>query len=220
MQMRRNPSTFITAAIVAVLGILSVPNAVFAQARVDQPVPPYNPYPPLTHSTPPTVLPPDLQSELLRVRSEVETIEGRYFAEWQALTPTPTYQSILPTLYPNGYDAVRILGGLLNYDENITSYNNEACGSCHISYAGFSGPIPSVNLTMVAYPGTYRYRAAKRTAQRYTYAPDFPVLEYNTTESAFFGGNLWDGRSTGYKLQSADAEQAQHPPRSRSRPKS
>jgi cytochrome c peroxidase len=38
------------------------------------------------------------------------------------------------------------------------------------------------------------------------------VEEYNTTQGAFFGGNFWDGRSTGYKLQSADAEQAQHPP--------
>jgi cytochrome c peroxidase len=27
-----------------------------------------------------------------------------------------------------------------------------------------------------------------------------------------FGGNFWDGRSTGYLLQSPDAEQAQHPP--------
>src|ERR671937_719516 len=79
-------------------------------------------------------------------------------------------------------------------------------------YAGFSGPIPSVNLTMVAYPGTFHFRAGKRTAQRYTYSPDFPVLEYNTTQGAFFGGNFWDARSTGYKLQSPDAEQAQHPP--------
>src|SRR5919201_4516412 len=79
-------------------------------------------------------------------------------------------------------------------------------------YAGFSGPIPSVNLTMIAYPGSFRYRAGKRTAQRYTYSPDFPVLEYNTTQGLFFGGNFWDARSTGYKLQSADAEQAQHPP--------
>src|ERR1700722_5768602 len=28
----------------------------------------------------------------------------------------------------------------------------------------------------------------------------------------FTGGNFWDGRSTGYLLQSPDAEQAQHPP--------
>jgi cytochrome c peroxidase len=79
-------------------------------------------------------------------------------------------------------------------------------------YAGFSGPIPSVNLTMVAYPGSFRFRAGKRTAQRYTYSPDFPVLNYNTEQGAFFGGNFWDARSTGYLLQSADAEQAQHPP--------
>jgi cytochrome c peroxidase len=79
-------------------------------------------------------------------------------------------------------------------------------------YAGFSGPIPSVNLTMVAYPGSARFRAGKRTAQRYTYSPSFPVLEFNTTQRAFFGGNFWDGRSTGYLLQSPDAEQAQHPP--------
>jgi len=79
-------------------------------------------------------------------------------------------------------------------------------------YAGFNGPIPSVNLTMVAYPGSYHYRAGKRTAQRYTYSPYFPVLSYDTTQGAFFGGNFWDGRSTGYLLQSPDAEQAQHPP--------
>jgi len=78
--------------------------------------------------------------------------------------------------------------------------------------AGFSGPIPSVNLTMIAYPGTFRYRAGKRVAQRYTYSPDFPVLEYNPTQGGFFGGNFWDARSTGFKLQSPDAEQAQHPP--------
>jgi cytochrome c peroxidase len=31
-------------------------------------------------------------------------------------------------------------------------------------------------------------------------------------QNLLFGGNFWDGRSTGYLLQSADAEQAQHPP--------
>jgi cytochrome c peroxidase len=107
---------------------------------------------------------------------------------------------------------MEVLGKLMNFDLNISPFKNEACASCHMPYAGFSGPIPSVNLTMIAYPGTFHYRAGKRTAQRYTYSPDFPVLEFNTTQGAFFGGNFWDGRSTGYKLQSADAEQAQHPP--------
>ena len=100
----------------------------------------------------------------------------------------------------------------MNFDQNMSPFRNEAFGFCHIPYAGFSGPIPSVNLTMIAYPGSFHDRAGKRTAQRYTYSPDFPALEYNKTQGAFFGGNFWDGRSTGYKLQSADAEQAQHPP--------
>ncbi|MFZ0989148.1 MAG: cytochrome c peroxidase, partial [Xanthobacteraceae bacterium] len=89
---------------------------------------------------------------------------------------------------------------------------NVACASCHMPYAGFSGPIPSVNLTIVAYPGTFHFRAGKRTAQRYTYAPQFPVLHFNETLQAFVGGAFWDARATGYKLQSSDAEQAQHPP--------
>src|SRR3979411_289765 len=79
-------------------------------------------------------------------------------------------------------------------------------------YAGFSGPIPSVNLTMVAYPGTERFRAGKRTAQRYTYSPRFPVLQFNAAQSLFFGVIFWGARSTGFLLQSPDAEQAQHPP--------
>src|SRR5437773_1495215 len=79
-------------------------------------------------------------------------------------------------------------------------------------YAGFSGPIPSVNLTMIAYPGTFHFRVGKRTAQRYTYSPNFPQLQYNAIQGLFFGGNFWDARSTGYLLQSPDAEQALHPP--------
>jgi cytochrome c peroxidase len=79
-------------------------------------------------------------------------------------------------------------------------------------YAGFSGPIPSVNLTMVAYPGSFEFRAGKRTAQRYTYSPRYPVLELYPDQNLLNGGNFWDGRSTGYLLQSPDAEQAQHPP--------
>jgi cytochrome c peroxidase len=65
---------------------------------------------------------------------------------------------------------------------------------------------------MVAYPGSVHFRAAKRTAQRYTYAPFFPVLQYNTTQGAFFGGNFWDSRATGYLIRNPDANQAQFPP--------
>jgi len=79
-------------------------------------------------------------------------------------------------------------------------------------YVAFSGPIPSVNLTMIAYPGTAHFRAGKRTAQRYPYAPFFPVLQYNEEQGLFFGGNFWDSRATGYLLRNPDAHQAQGPP--------
>jgi cytochrome c peroxidase len=212
--MRRN-TILIKAAFATVLGILSVPHTASAQSNLfqpDIPIPPYNPYPALPGFNPPSILPPDIQPEIYRVRAEVNTIFGRYFDEWQALTPMPTYMGNPPILVPNGYDAQRILGGLLNYDETISPFNNTACAFCHMPYAAFSGPIQSVNLTMVAYPGSYRYSAAKRTAQRYTYSHTFPVLNYNTTQDLFFGGNFWDGRATGMKLQTPDAEQAQGPP--------
>jgi cytochrome c peroxidase len=98
------------------------------------------------------------------------------------------------------------------FDKNFSPNRNQACASCHMPYAGFSGPIPSVNLTMVAFPGTVHFRAGKRTAQRHPYAPFFPVLQYNQVQGLFFGGNFFDSRATGYKLRIPDGEQAQSPP--------
>jgi len=188
--------------VTAALAMVITTHIVHAQVTPTPPV--YNPYPP-------GILPADLSSEIARVQREVQGIEDQYLAQWQAL-PSPTVAGNPPTLQGTGYAAVRTLGGLLNYDLNMSPFQNQACASCHMPYAGYSGPIPSVNLTMVAYPGTFHFRANKRTAQRYTYSPRFPVLHYSTSDGSFFGGNFWDARSTGYKLQSPDSEQAQHPP--------
>jgi cytochrome c peroxidase len=178
---------------------------VSAQAPSTQPARTiYNPYPR-------GILPADLVSEIARVRREVAFIEAEAIAQWQALTP-PVLTGQPPTLQGTGQRANVLLGKLMNFDENISPFKNRACGFCHMPYAGFSGPIPSVNLTMVAYPGSMEYRAGKRTAQRYTYAPYFPVLNYNQTQGVFAGGNFWDSRATGYLLGSPAAEQAQHPP--------
>jgi cytochrome c peroxidase len=152
-----------------------------------------------------------LESEIERVRREVNGIFEEALAEWKALPP-PKLTGQPPTLQGTGYQAVQILGKLLNFDENMSPFRNEACGFCHMPYAAFSGPIPSVNLTMIAYPGSAEFRAGKRTAMRYTYSPKFPVLQFNEVQGLFFGGNFWDARSTGFLLQSPDAEQAQHPP--------
>ena len=170
----------------------------------EPPPPTYNPYPP-------DILPSNLASEIQRVRSEVRSIENEALAQWKALPP-PTLTGQPPTLQGTGMRANQLLGKLMNFDEHISPFKNRACGFCHMPYAGFSGPIPSVNLTMVAYPGSLQFRAGKRTAQRYTYSPNFPVLNYNASQEAFFGGNFWDSRATGYLLGSADEEQAQHPP--------
>jgi cytochrome c peroxidase len=172
--------------------------------REEPPPPPYNPYPP-------GILPPDLNSELERVRREIRGIEFEALGQWATLGPV-TYTGQPPIIQGNGYAAVRILGKLMNYDENISPFRNVACSSCHMPYVAFGPPIPSVNLTMIAYPGSFHYRAGKRNPQRYTYSPDFPVLEYNKTQGAFFGGNFWDSRATGYQLQSPDAQQSQGPP--------
>ena len=168
------------------------------------PPPPYNPYPP-------GILPADLESETQRVRREIKLLFQEALAEANTLPP-PVVTGQPRGERGSGYRAIQTLGKLMNYDENISASRNVACASCHMPYAGFSGPIPSVNLTMIAYPGTYHFRAGKRTAQRYTYSPWFPVLEYDAAAGAFFGGNFFDSRATGYRLQNPDAEQAQGPP--------
>jgi cytochrome c peroxidase len=192
----------------AVLLLAPIVATVGAQGQQDNQgnngVPIYNPYPR-------GILPRDLESEIERVRREVKFIFQQALAQWAALPP-PNLTGQPPTLQGSGYDMVQTLGKLMNFDENISVFKNQACASCHMPYAGFSGPIPSVNLTMVAFPGSFHFRAGKRTAQRYTYAPWFPVLQLNETQQLFFGGNFWDSRATGYLLQNPDAEQAQHPP--------
>jgi cytochrome c peroxidase len=177
----------------------------------NKPVPPtpYNPYPP-------GLLPANLDSEIARVLREIDVIEARAIQRWHSLPP-PTTLPIRPgpnppVLKDTGTESIETLGELMLFDKNMSAGRNQACTSCHMPYAGWSGPIPSVNLTIIAYPGTFHYRAGKRTAQRHTYAPFFPVLQFNQEQGLFFGGNFWDSRATGYRLRNPDAEQAQGPP--------
>src|SRR5437870_8968210 len=175
---RRSLITLIACATLMASLILASP-AVAAQPEKGKPPPPastvYNPYPP-------GILPDDLESEIARVRREVRGLFDEAFGEFRALQP-PTLTGQPPTLQGTGYQAVQILGKILNFDENMSPFRNRACGFCHMPYAGFSGPIPSVNLTMIAYRGSEEFRAGKRTAQRYTYSPKFPVLQFNEVQS-------------------------------------
>jgi cytochrome c peroxidase len=177
---------------------------VSAQTGTPPPEPIYNPFPP-------GILPANLPSELARVLREVDGIEAEAITQWHATAP-PVVTGQPPILQNSGVPLVEILGKLMNYDKTISPNENEACASCHMPYAGFSGPIPSVNLLEIAYPSSARYRAAKRTAQRYTYSSYFPPLQYDAEQGLFFGGNFWDSRATGYLTRAPDAEQAQFPP--------
>ena len=212
---RRRLVAFCTITVTVILALLissqttliSAQNNGRGKGRGDEPdriPPPYNPYPP-------GILPPDINSEIARVLREVDNVEFEALAQLRALPP-PTLTGQPPILAHTGQRANVLLGKVMNFDKNISPFKNRACAFCHMPYVGFSGPIPSVNLTMVAYPGSFAFRAGKRTAQRYTYAPDFPVLNHNDTQAAFFGGNFWDSRATGYLLGSPDANQAQGPP--------
>jgi cytochrome c peroxidase len=67
-----------------------------AQVKPQQVVPPvYNPYPP-------GILPADLESEIARVRREVQGIFDQALKEWRALPP-PTLKGNPPTLQGSGY---------------------------------------------------------------------------------------------------------------------
>jgi cytochrome c peroxidase len=195
----------IAGACVLALWILRHPERVLVPTKArDRSVPDYNAYPP-------GILPPDLTAEISRVVREVDVVESRALARWRALKP-PVRTGQPPILADSGTEFQETLGELMLFDKNISVNKNEACAFCHMPYAGFSGPIPSVNLTMVAFPGSAHFRAGKRTAQRHTYSPFFPVLQYNQEQSSFFGGNFWDSRATGFLLRVPDAEQAQGPP--------
>ena len=202
--MRRTTLILLSVVCLTVVGAVMITRGVSTQNATALPAPVYNPYPP-------GILPANLNSEIARVLAEVDFIESRAITRWHNLTP-PTLTGQPPTLQNTGTEAVETLGQLMNFDRNMSPERNQACSSCHMPYAGFSGPIPSVNLTMIAYPGTVHFRAGKRTAQRYTYSPFFPVVQFNQVQGLFFGGNFWDSRATGFLLRNPDAEQAQHPP--------
>ena len=143
-----------------------------------------------------------LDQEIKRVEREVDSIEQQALAEWRAL----------PINSSTRMNQVRVLGKILLFDKNLSVNKNEACSFCHMPDTDFTGPISILNKTTVSYPGSVRYRYGHRKPQSYTYAPFYPALLYNKTQQDFYGGNFWDLRATGYKLQNPAAEQAQDPP--------
>jgi cytochrome c peroxidase len=210
--MRRTVFTIVAGAFAVTLGAWIRPQGVAVQRESpagalsprggsQQPI--YNPYPP-------GLLPADLQPEIDRVTREIDQIFQATLAQSRELPP-PVLAGNPQIFQGSGLRMVQTLGKLELFDKNLSVNKNVACTFCHMPYTGFSGPISSVNATTVAYPGSVHFRFGKRKPQGYTYSPFFPALNFNPTQQDFYGGNFWDLRATGYKIQSADAEQAQHP---------
>jgi cytochrome c peroxidase len=144
-------------------------------------------------------MPPDFDREVARVVASVDRIEADTLREVQR-----------GTLDRQGQ--IRMLGKLLLFDKHLSVNENEACSFCHTPETGFTGPIQSLNMTTVSYPGSVRTRFSNRKPQSLMYAPYASVLHYNALQGDFVGGNFWDMRASGYRLQSPSAEQAQGPP--------
>jgi cytochrome c peroxidase len=136
----------------------------------------------------------------------------------QALNQLATAQSLAQT--------TQALGKALIYDPNLSVNNNLACSFCHSDYTSFKGGDSFLNGTTSAFGGSVpitnaivngklqgpNFRISARKPQSYAYAPFAPVLHYNNTQQDFYGGNFWDMRAGGIRLDNPAAEQAQGPP--------
>ncbi len=144
-------------------------------------------------------MPPSFNQDVARVVADIDRIEADTLSQMERTTLDRQGQ-------------VRTLGKLLLFDKRLSVNQNEACSFCHTPETGFTGPIQSLNETTVSYPGSVRTRFSNRKPQSYMYAPFAPVFHYNTLQGDFVGGNFWDMRASGYRLQNPSAEQAQGPP--------
>jgi cytochrome c peroxidase len=144
-------------------------------------------------------LPASVEREVARVVAEIDRIEAETLTRLAGGPDNPAERTLL-------------LGKLLMYDKELSVDRNEACAFCHMPEAGFTGPISELNATTVAYPGSIRTRYSQRKPQTHAYAPFAPALHYNASQGDFVGGNFWDMRATGMRLDNPAAEQAQAPP--------
>ena len=144
-------------------------------------------------------IPATARKEIKSVEMEIDHIEAESLdrARWAAL---------------DRFQQITLLGKIIFYDKDLSVNRNEACSFCHMPETGFSGPVSVLNQTTAAYPGSVRTRFSGRRPQSHTYASYSPVLHYNLEQGDFVGGQFWDMRATGLRLDSALAEQAQGPP--------
>jgi cytochrome c peroxidase len=207
-----------TASLTALAILMAVPDA----SAQGTPPPPLNFQLPQSFQIPPADQPCILPGERLNLQCIIanDPDAKRVRAEEAALEAQALVAAKSAKLDP--YHQVETLGKLEIFDPNLSVNRNIACSYCHDPAAGYGNGISilsvftggsnpgSVPITVHgAYPNN---RIAKRNPQSYVYASYFPPLHFNQSQADFYGGNFWDGRATGYKLQNSAAEQAQDPP--------
>ena len=112
----------------------------------------------------------------------------------------------------DSFQQITLLGKIIFYDQQLSVNRNESCSFCHMPETGFAGSVSGLNQLTASYPGSVRTRFSGRRPQSHTYAGFSPVLHYNVEQGDLVGGQFWDMRATGLRLNSALAEQAQGPP--------
>ncbi len=144
-------------------------------------------------------LPAAARKEIKIVELEIDRIEAESLHKAQSATL-------------DRFQQITLLGKVIFYDQQLSVKRNQSCSFCHMPEAGFSGPVSALNQTTGSYPGSIRTRFSARRPQSHTYASYAPVLHYNPEQGDFVGGQFWDMRATGLRLDTALAEQAQGPP--------
>jgi cytochrome c peroxidase len=204
---------------VATAGALLLFSSTGARAQNPSPVPIF---PPRGFVVPPADVPCILPGNKLDLQCWIKNDPdaARVVAEEAALEAEALAAAKSGTLDP--FHQVETLGELEIFDPSLSVNGNLACSYCHDPAAGYAngssilsiytgGTNPgSVPITVTrAYPDN---RIAKRNPQSYNYSPYFPPLQFNPTQGDFYGGNFWDARATGFRLQNSAADQAQDPP--------
>jgi cytochrome c peroxidase len=145
------------------------------------------------------------EQEIADVERQIDRIEGEAIAA-------------IPSLLPENPQRLPGLGKILFFDKELSVNRNEACAFCHMPQSGYQGAIESINLTEVAQPGSVRTRFSLRKPPSAAYAAFSPPLLYADQPGeakcvhCFIGGNFWDLRATGLRLQNPTAMQAEGSP--------
>src|SRR5260370_19746175 len=138
------------------------------------------------------------------------------------LTETSLIQQVGQASSLDQYHQITLLGKTETYVITLSPHNNIAFSTCHAPYTGFRGSTSIFNATTAsqaggipitnAVPPEPNVRFGPRNPQTYAYASFTPILHYNATQNSFYGGNFWDMRAPGIRLDNPPAEQAQAPP--------